>query len=416
MSDQKQNLIFIKDHKSISLKKTFLKYQAQTSLHPLALKISKAKGSYIYDNNGNSYLDFVAGISVNSLGHCPKKIIKAIKNQLNRYSHVMVYGEFIQKPQLKLTHLLAKNLPKPLQTTYLTNSGTEATEGAIKLAKRVTGRFEIIAAKQAYHGNTQGAMSVCGQEVQNRAFRPLIPNVKFIEFNNAADLAKITTKTAGVILETIQGGAGFIVPKNNYLVKVKNRCKKVGALLILDEVQTGFGRTGKVFGFENYNVIPDIVVVGKGLGGGMPIGAFIASKNHMDLFSHHPKLGHITTFGGHPVIAAAAHATLKELIKPQLLASVKEKELIIRKLLVHHEIKEIRGIGLMLAIIVKDASFASNIILTCLKRGLILFWLLFEGNAVRITPPLNISKSDLKKGCNILLQVIDELSGNDNLT
>ncbi len=392
------------------MKKTFLKYQTQTSLHPLALEISKAKGSYIYDKKNKAYLDFVAGISANSLGHRPKKIIKAIKHQLNKYTHVMVYGEFIQKPQVKLAKLLAKNLPKHLQTTYLTNSGTEATEGAIKLAKRVTGRFEIIAAKRAYHGNTQGAMSVCGQEVQNRAFRPLIPNVKFIEFNNVIDLAKITTKTAGVILETIQGGAGFIVPENNYLNKVKKRCQKVGALLILDEIQTGFGRTGKVFGFENYNVIPDIVVVGKGLGGGMPIGAFIASKDYMALLSHHPKLGHITTFGGHPVIAAAAHATLQEIIKPELLASVKQKELVIRKLLIHHEIKEIRGIGLMLAIIVKDADFASKIILTCLERGLILFWLLFEGRAVRITPPLNISKSDLKKGCNILLQVIDELS------
>jgi len=410
MSAQKQNLIFIKDPKPKSLKNTFLKYQAQTSQNPLALEVSRAKGSYIYDKNGKAYLDFVAGISANSLGHRPKKIIKAIKHQLNKYTHVMVYGEFIQKPQVKLTKLLAKNLPKSLQTTYLTNSGTEATEGAIKLAKRVTGRFEIIAAKKAYHGNTQGAMSVCGQEEQNQAFRPLIPNIKFIEFNNLADLAKITTNTAGVILETIQGGAGFIVPKDDYLKKIKNHCQKVGALLILDEVQTAFGRTGKVFGFENYNVIPDIVIVGKGLGGGMPIGAFIASKDYMALLSHHPKLGHITTFGGHPVVAAAAHATLKEIIKPQLLASIKEKELIIRELLVHHEIKEIRGTGLMLALIVKDADFASKIILTCLRRGLILFWLLFEDKAIRITPPLNIAKSDLKKGCNILLQVIGKLS------
>jgi len=392
------------------LKKDFLKYQAQTSLHPLALEISKSKGSYIFDNAGKSYLDFVAGVSANSLGHRPKKVIKAIKHQLKNYTHVMVYGEFIQKPQIKLTRLLAKTFPKTLQTTYLTNSGTEATEGALKLAKRITGRYEIIAAKNSYHGNTQGAMSVCGQEEQNRAFRPLIPNIKFIEFNSVDDIAKITPKTAAVILETIQGGAGFIVPVNNYLQKVKRRCIKTGSLLILDEVQTGFGRTGKILGFENYNVIPDIVIIGKGLGGGMPIGAFIASKKHMDLLSLNPKLGHITTFGGHPVIAAAAHATLKEIIKPKLLTSVKEKELIIRKLLVHHEIKEICGIGLMLAIIVKDADFASKIILTCLDRGLILFWLLFKGNAIRVTPPLNISVSDLKKGCNILLQVIEELS------
>lgn len=392
------------------MKDDFFNYQAQTSPHPLAITISKAKGSHIYDDKGKAYLDFVAGVSANSLGHHPKKVIKAIKKQLDRYMHVMVYGEFIQKPSLDLCKLLAENLPKPLQTTYLTNSGTEATEGAIKLAKRVTGRTEIIAAHQAYHGNTQGAMSICGQEEQNRAFRPLIPNSKFITFNNVADLTKITTHTSAVILETIQGGAGLIVPKNNYLKKVKARCQEVGALLILDEIQTGFSRTGKVFGFENYSVIPDIIIVGKGLGGGMPIGAFIASKAHMELLSHHPKLGHITTFGGHPVIAAAAFATLKELINPKLLAGVLEREQIIRNALIHPEIKEIRGVGLMLAIIVKDADFATKVILTCLDRGLILFWLLFEGSAIRITPPLNISKFDLKKGCQLLLSVIDDLS------
>jgi len=392
------------------VKDDFFNYQAQTTPHPLAITISKAKGSHIYDDKGKAYLDFVAGVSANSLGHHPKKVIKAIKKQLGRYMHVMVYGEFIQKPPLDLCKLLAENLPKPLQTTYLTNSGTEATEGAIKLAKRITGRTEMIAAHQAYHGNTQGAMSICGQEEQNRAFRPLIPNSKFITFNHVADLTKITTHTAAVILETIQGGAGLIVPKNNYLRKVKARCQEVGALLILDEIQTGFSRTGKVFGFENYRVIPDIIIVGKGLGGGMPIGAFIASKAHMELLSHHPKLGHITTFGGHPVIAAAAFATLKELINPKLLAGVLEREQIIRSTLIHPEIKEIRGVGLMLAIIVKDADFATKVILTCLDRGLILFWLLFEGCAIRITPPLNISKFDLKKGCQLLLSVIDDLS------
>ncbi len=392
------------------MKDDFFNYQAQTSQHPLAIIISKAKGSHIYDDKGKAYLDFVAGVSANSLGHHPKKVIKAIKKQLDRYAHVMVYGEFIQKPAVDLCKLLAQHLPAPLQTTYLTNSGTEATEGALKLAKRITGRTEIIAAFQGYHGNTQGAMSVCGQEEQNRAFRPLIPNTKFITFNSVADLTKITTSTAAVILETIQGGAGFIVPKNNYLKKVKAHCQAVGALLILDEVQTGFGRTGKVFGFENYHVIPDIIVVGKGLGGGMPIGAFIASKAHIDLLSHHPKLGHITTFGGHPIIAAAANATLKEIVKPPLLAGVLEREQLIRSLLVHPEIKEIRGVGMMLALIVKDADFASKVILTCLDRGLILFWLLFEGKAIRITPPLNISKFDLKKGCHTLLQVLDDLS------
>lgn len=392
------------------MEKDFLKYQAQTSPHPLKLKISRAEGSYIFDSEGKAYLDFVAGVSANSLGHSHPKINRAISKQLRKYTHVMVYGEFIQKPQVALAKLLAQHLPFPLQSTYLTNSGTEATEGALKLAKRITGRFEIIAAKGGYHGNTQGAMSVCGQEEQNRAFRPLIPNTKFIAFNDEADILKITSKTAAVILETIQGGAGFIEPQNDYLKKVKERCQKVGALLILDEVQTGIGRTGTIFGFENYNVIPDIIIVGKGLGGGMPIGAFIASQEHMHLLSHHPKLGHITTFGGHPVIAAAAHATLKQIIKPKLLASIKEKEQIIRELLIHPEIKEVRGTGLMLALIVKDADFASKVILECLNQGLILFWLLFEDKAIRVTPPLNISKSDLKKGCKILLDVIVKLS------
>ncbi|MFK5889400.1 MAG: aspartate aminotransferase family protein [Flavobacteriaceae bacterium] len=388
----------------------FLKYQAQTSPNPLKLKISSAKGSYIFDVNGNAYLDFVAGVSANSLGHRPKKVEKAIIKQLAKYTHVMVYGEFIQKPQMDLCKLLAQHLPAPLQITYLTNSGTEATEGALKLAKRVTGRSEVIAARKGYHGNTQGAMSVCGVEKQNRAFRPLIPNTRFIEFNNDSDLDKITSKTAAVILETIQGGAGFIIPVNNYLQKVKARCKEMGALFILDEIQTGFGRTGKVFGFENYNVVPDIVVLGKGLGGGMPIGAFSASKEYMDLLSHHPKLGHITTFGGHPVIAAAALATLKQIVKPKLLADVTEKGQMMCDLLIHPKIKEIRGTGMMLALIMRDADFASNVILKCLDRGLILFWLLFEGRAIRVTPPLNISKTDLKKGCEILLEVIAELS------
>ena len=301
------------------MKEDFLKYQGQTTPHPLAIEISHANGCYIYDNNNNKMLDFVAGVSANSLGHNHPKVNEAIQKQLQLYTHVMVYGEFIQKPQLDLCKALASTLPKNLSSVYLVNSGTEATEGSIKLAKRYTGRTEIIAAKNAYHGNTQGAMSVCGAEQQNQVFRPLIPGTKFIQFNLEEDIKKITQKTAAVILETIQGGAGFIEPKNEYLTKVKQRCKEVGALLILDEIQTGIGRTGKFWGFENYNVTPDIIITGKGLGGGMPIGAFISSYEIMSSLKENPKLGHITTFGGHPVISSAGLATVNELMSSSLI-------------------------------------------------------------------------------------------------
>lgn len=391
------------------MKEDFLKYQAQTSPNPLAIEISHANGSYIYDSNNVEYLDFIAGVSANTLGHNHPKISQAIKNQVDEYTHVMVYGEFIQQPQVSLTKLLAQNLSKPLETVYLTNSGTEATEGALKLAKRYTGRSEIIAAKNSYHGNTQGSMSVCGVEEQNSAFRPLIPNIKFIRFNNFVDIQKITTSTAAVILETIQGGAGFIEPENNYLKNVINKCNEVGALLILDEIQTGIGRTGKLFGFENYNVIPHIIIAGKGLGGGMPIGAFISSHKIMSCLKQHPKLGHITTFGGHPVIASAANATLKEVLRSDLIEQTLYKEVLIRKLLVHPLITEIRGKGLMLAVLFETNKIASKVILNCIDKGLLLFWLLFENRAVRITPPLTISENELIKGCSIIIEILNEL-------
>lgn len=391
------------------MKKDFFKYQAQTSPHPLAIEISHANGCYVYDTSGKKYLDFIAGVSANTLGHNHPKISKAIKNQVDKYTHVMVYGEFIQQPQVNLAKLLAKNLPKPLETVYLTNSGTEATEGAIKLAKRFTGRSEIIAAKNGYHGNTQGAMSVCGAEQQNSAFRPLIPGIKFITFNNIDDLNKITNKTAAVILETIQGGAGCIEPVNSYLKKVKEKCNDVGALLILDEIQSGIGRTGKLFGYENYDVVPHIIIAGKGLGGGMPIGAFISSHQIMDCLKQQPKLGHITTFGGHPVIAAAALATLTELLSSTLIEQTLQKEALIRKLLIHPLISEIRGKGLMLAAIIESDELASKIILKCIDKGLFLFWLLFEGRAIRITPPLTITEEEITEGCAIIIKVLDEI-------
>ncbi len=397
----------------LEMTENFLTYQAQTSPNPLKLQIKRAMGSYIYDKDDKPYLDFIAGVSANTLGHQPSKVKEAIKAQLDTYMHVMVYGEFIQAPQLDLCRFLADKLPAALNCTYLTNSGTEATEGAIKLAKRVTGRFEIIAAKNAYHGNTQGAMSICGKGEQINAFRPLVPGVKFIEFNKESDLENISEQTAAVVLETIQGGAGFIVPQNDYLKKVKKKCRQVGALLILDEIQSGIGRTGKLFGFENFDVIPDILIAGKGLGGGMPIGAFISSKELMESLKEKPKLGHITTFGGHPVIAAASLANLQQLYELKLMESIKKKEELMRSKLTHPSIKEIRGSGLMLALIFEDSDIVNYIIHQGLKKGLILFWLLYEPKAVRITPPLNISEEEIIAGCSIINNLLQEYVVND---
>ena len=387
----------------------FIKYQAQTTPHPLGMQISYAEGSFIYDQNKKRYLDFVAGVSACSLGHRHPKVINAIKKQLDSYMHVMVYGEYIQSPAVKLSKLLSDHLPQKLEKTYLTNSGTEAVDGAMKLARRYTGRSEIIAANKAYHGNTMGALSIMGYEERKHPFRPLIPDVRFIEFNNHKDLSKITCKTAAVILETIQGGAGFIQPLNGYLTKVQKRCNEVGALLILDEIQPGIGRTGKLFGFENYNCIPDVVITGKGLGGGMPIGAFTASEEMMNSLSYHPKLGHITTFGGHPVIAAAALATLKEITRSTIVPDTLYKENLIRKELKHPLIKEIRGKGLMLALMVESAEIANKIVHQSKENGLILFWLLFEPKAIRISPPLTITKKEILLGCDIIVKVLNSI-------
>ncbi|MDY2588089.1 aspartate aminotransferase family protein [Winogradskyella aquimaris] len=391
------------------MKNAFFKYQAQTTPHPLAMEVSHAKGSYIYDNTGKAYLDFVAGVSACTLGHTHPKVVNAAKSQLDDYLHVMVYGEYIQKPALELTKLLAKYLPSPLETTYLVNSGTEAIEGSLKLARRYTGRTEIIAAKNAYHGNTMGSLSLMDYEERRAPFLPLIPDIKYIAFNSEKDLDQITNKTAAVILETIQGGAGFIVPQNNYLQKVQKRCNDVGAVFILDEIQPGIGRTGKLFGFENYNCQPDIVVTGKGLGGGLPIGAFTASEDMMQTLSNNPKLGHITTFGGNPVIAAAALATLKEVTSSNLMAEALEKEQLIRTHLNHKHIKEIRGKGLMLAAMVDNPDITNHVILKAQDEGLILFWLLFEPKAIRITPPLTISNEEIIKGCKVITSILDKL-------
>ena len=387
----------------------FLSYQAKTTPHPLGLEIKRAKGSYIIDQNGKKYLDFIAGVSACSLGHRHPAVVRAMKRQINRYMHVMVYGEYVQSPAVELCKLLAQHLPSSLEVTYLTNSGTEAIEGAMKLAKRVTGKSGFIAAKNAYHGSTQGALSLLGVEKQKEGYGPLLPEVEFISFNALEELEKITTETAGVVLETIQGGGGFILPTADYLLAVKKRCEEVGALLILDEIQPGIGRTGKLFAFEHYGVTPDILVIGKGLGGGMPIGAFCSSAQNMEQLTHSPSLGHITTFGGNPVIAAAGLATLQTIINKKIMAEIDAKEALFRELLVHPKIKQINGRGLMLAPILENPEQVSKVVFSCMEKGLILFFLLWEKKGIRLSPPLNISKREIQKGCKILLEALEEL-------
>lgn len=393
---------------SRTIRDIFFAHQAQTTAQPIGLEVKKARGSYIIDKKNKKYLDFVAGVSACTLGHSHPKVIRAVRRQMRKYLHVMVYGEFVQEEPAQLVKLLADQLPEKLSCTYLTNSGTEGIEGALKLAKRATGRYRIISANNAYHGNTQGAMSVMGYEERKSAYRPLIPGTSFIQFNDIEDLEKIDEQTAAVILETIQGGAGFITPNKNYMKAVRKRCDEVGALLILDEIQPGMGRTGKLFAFEHYDIVPDIFVTGKGLGGGFPVGAFCTSKELMGLLQDKPILGHITTFGGHPVIAAACHATLKTLLNSNLIAQTLEKEQFIREQLQHREIKEIRGKGLMLALILSSPELAKQVVKIALDRGLLLFFLLFENRAIRITPPLTISKKELKKGCDIIVNILDE--------
>jgi acetylornithine/N-succinyldiaminopimelate aminotransferase len=388
----------------------FKKYQAQTFNNPSCLEVKSATGSYITDTKGKRYLDFVAGVSACTLGHSNPIITKAITEQLKLYSHVMVYGEYIQSPQYKLAELLAQNLPEPLNTTYFTNSGAEAIEGAIKLAKRTTKKSVIISCKDSYHGSTQGALSIMGNEDQKRNYRPLIPGSDQIIFNNVDSIKNITTKTAAVVIEPIQGASGFITPKNNFLSKVRERCNQVGALLIFDEIQTGFGRLGKLFGLHYYNVTPDILCIAKGMGGGMPIGAFISSWPLMNLLTNNPELGHITTFGGHPINCAASKATLETLIASDIIKEVSKKEVIFRDNLEHDRIKEIRGAGLMLAIELNDKDIAQKVASECLNSGLILFYFLFTKTAIRITPPLTISKEEIIQGCNIIKEVLNRIN------
>jgi len=391
------------------MNKDFQKYQAQTTPQPLGLEVKSAQGSYIYTTDGKAHLDFVAGVSACNLGHSHPEIVKAIKTQAEQYLHVMVYGEYVLKPALEVSKTLARLLPQPLEQTYLVNSGTEAIDGSIKLARRATGRSQIIAAKHCYHGNSYGALSLMDYQERTQPFAPLLPDITHIEFNNENCLELITSKTAAVILETIQGGAGFIMPENDYLKKVKQRCKKVGALLILDDIQPGFGRTGKLFGFQHFDVVPDILVMGKAMASGLPIGAFTASQKLMQLLSDKPKLGHITTFGGHPLIAATALKTLEVLEKTDIINQVSVKEQQIRTKLKHHLIQEIRGKGLMLALIMKTEAVANQLVLKAKDHNLILFWLLYEKKAVRVTPPLTITDDEIEKGCQIIINILDDI-------
>ena len=392
-----------------TLKENFFRFQAQTTSFASAFEVSHAKGNYIYGKDGKAYLDFASGVSANTLGHGHPKILNALHDQIDKHLHVMVYGEYAQDMPVALCKKLADLLPEPLDTTYLVNSGAEAIDGALKLAKRVTGRGEVISAKMSYHGNTHGALSVSGNESFKRAFRPLLPDIHFIEFNNFNHIEQISEQTAGVILETIQGAAGFIQPENGWLKAVKQRCTEVGALLILDEIQPGFGRTGKLFAFEHYDVVPDILVMGKGMGGGMPIGAFTASYDHMKLLQSNPKLGHITTFGGNPVVAAAALAVLEEISSTDLMAQTLEKEKLFRELLDHRNILSLPGKGLMLAPELSSPQITLEVAKRCMDKGLILFWLLYETQFLRITPPLTLSVEEIKIGCSIINEVLDSI-------
>ena len=385
----------------------FLKHNAQTSDSPLLMEFDRAKGMYMYDTEGKAYMDLISGIGVSNLGHCHENVVAAIQKQAETYIHLMVYGEYVQSPQVKFAERLASVLPDSLNCTYFVNSGAEATEGALKLAKRFTGRSEIISCHNAYHGSTHGALSVMGNEYFKQAYRPLLPNIRFIRYNNERDLETISASTACVIIETIQGEAGVRVPSKQYLHKLRERCNETGTLLILDEVQTGFGRTGTLFAFEQFGIIPDILLLAKGMAGGMPLGAFIASGDIMSVLTKNPVLGHITTFGGNPVCCAAGLATLETILDQNLMEGIERKEKLFRKLLVHDAIRSVRGKGLLLAVQLSDYTLNKQIIDRCIENGIITDWFLHCDNAMRIAPPLIISDNEIEKACVIIIESIN---------
>ena len=390
----------------MSPRELFLRHVAQTSPFPLALEIDRAEGIYLYDRDGKAYLDLIAGIGPSVLGHRFPAVQAAVEAQLNRYWHTLVYGEYVLAPQVELATLLSEQLPG-LDATYFVNSGAEATEGAMKLAKRLTGRYEFVACRKAYHGSTQGAASLMSPTDFTRAFQPLLPGIRHINYNHFEDLARITERTAAVVVETVQGEAGVIPPDPAWLPALRARCTETGTLLILDEIQAGYGRTGSLFAFSQFGIVPDILLLAKGFGGGMPLAAFVASRAHMQALTHDPVLGHITTFGGHPVAAAAGLATLKELLHGDWLAQVPEKAALFRSLIENHPaVQELRSAGLWFAIDVGDNEKVQRVIQYCLKAGLITDWFLFNDRSLRVAPPLTITKAEIEKACGILLEAL----------
>ncbi|SDD64290.1 Acetylornithine/succinyldiaminopimelate/putrescine aminotransferase [Mucilaginibacter pineti] len=390
-----------------TLRQLFLANNAQTTNFPLLLEFERAEGIYMYDAGGKAFIDLISGIGVSSLGHGNPHVIEAVKQQVDKYMHLMVYGEFVQTPQVRFAEKLISILPDNLQSVYFTNSGAEAVEGALKLAKRFTGRQQILACQNSYHGSTHGALSVMGNEEFKQAYRPLLPGVGFIRFNNVDDLELITEQTAAIIIETIQGEAGIRVPDAAYLQALRARCNETGTLLILDEIQAAFGRTGKLFAFEHFGIVPDILLLAKALGGGMPIGAFISSTSIMDSLKDNPILGHITTFGGHPVCCAAGLAALEVLLNEDLPSGVAEKEALFRKLLVHPAIKEVRGKGLMLAVELDSFDLNKKIIDRCIENGVITDWFLHCSNSMRLAPPLIIKPHEIEKACAVIIEAIN---------
>lgn len=387
----------------------FLKHLGQTSEFPLALEIERAEGLYMYDKDNKAYLDLISGIGVSSIGHRHPKVIEAIKGQVDKHLHVMVYGEFVTAPQVQLAHAITQTLPDHLDNVFLVNSGSEATEGALKLAKRHTGRKKIISFENAYHGSTSGALSIAGDEKLKAPFRPLLPEIHQIRFGEVQDLYQIDKETAAVIIETVQGEAGVRYAEKGYFEALRARCHETGTLLIMDEIQCGFGRTGKFWAFDHYGISPDILLCAKGMGGGMPIGAFISSKSIMHDLTHDPILGHISTFGGHPVSAAASLATVKVLQEERLINSVAEKEQLFLAQLNHSKIKEVRSIGLMMAVEFESFEYLDKVIHQLLEDGILTDWFLFCDNSMRIAPPLTITAEEIKMACNKILQAIDKV-------
>lgn len=396
----------------LSKRQLFLNHVAQTSDSPLMLEVERAEGVYLFGPNGEKHFDLISGVSVSNVGHSHPKVVEAVKQQVDKYMHLMVYGEFIQNPQVQLATKLASILPKSLDSVYFLNSGSEAIEGAMKLAKRYTGRTEIISFKNAYHGSTQGSLSIMGGEVFKQAFRPLLPDVRHLDYNNIEQLSQITNKTACVIVEPIQGEAGVVLPKDNYLNQLRERCTQVGALLVFDEIQTGLGRTGKMFAFENFNVTPDILVLAKALGGGMPLGAFIASKEIMWSLTNNPVLGHITTFGGHPVSCTAALASINVIIDENLIDTVSKKEKIFRDILEKHPlVKEVRSKGLLMAVELGSFDKMIKLVKFGVEKGFITDWFLFCVTSFRISPPLTITEEECRFAAELIVKGLDEING-----